>query len=366
VRLERLVTRGFRNLEDGELCFPPTGVALLGENGQGKTNLLEAIYYAVFFRSFHGALDPELVRFNGAGFRIVSEVAGPGVRHDISIKFVAAGKKKQIEIDGTPAARLADYVGQWLAVAFLPQDMNLAAGPAAERRRYLDRMLSIADRSYFVALTHYRAALAQRNAALRQGRIDLARAFDETLAGAGARVIARRIAWTDEATSRLATELDALGESRAVQVSYSGHRDLADAGAWKGALEAGESRDRARGNTGTGPHRDDLRILLAGHGVRDFGSTGQQRSVAIALKFLELATLEMARGAPPALLLDDVFAELDRERQERLARRLTRAGDRQVFLSSPRRDELPANLELPIWRVDGGRVEQAELGQEGQ
>jgi DNA replication and repair protein RecF len=365
VRLERLVTRGFRNLEDSELCFPASGVALLGENGQGKTNLLEAIYYPVFFRSFHGALDPELVRFAGPGFRIETQIAAGTTRRDISIKFVATGKKKQIEVDGTPASRLADYVGQWLAVAFLPQDMNLAAGPAAERRRYLDRMLSIADRSYFVALAHYRAALAQRNAALRQGRLDLAHAFDETLAGAGSRVLARRIAWTDDASSRLAAELDALGESRAVQVSYSGNRDLVDTTAWKSALEAGAPRDRARGNTGIGPHRDDLRILLAGHGVRDFGSTGQQRSVAIALKFLELATLETTRGAPPALLLDDVFAELDRERQERLARRLTRTGERQVFLSSPRQDELPANLELPVWRVDCGKAEPAWTAQEG-
>jgi DNA replication and repair protein RecF len=109
-----------------------------------------------------------------------------------------------------------------------------------------------------------------------------------------------------------------------------------------------------------GPHRDDVRIVLDGHPVREFGSTGQQRSVAIALKFLELQTLERARQAPPALLLDDVFAELDRERQQRLADRLGRAGERQVFLSSPRADELPPNLELPVWQVKQGRVASSE------
>jgi DNA replication and repair protein RecF len=353
VRLERLVTRGFRNLEDAELEFPATGVALLGENGQGKTNLLEAIYYPVFFRSFHGAKDPEVARFGGAGFGLEAGVSGG---RGITVRFAAAGRKKQIELDGNPAHRLADHVGHWLAVAFLPQDLSLAAGPATGRRRYLDRMLAIADRGYYLALAHYRAALAQRNAALKQGRMDLARAFDQTLARAGAHVVATRLAWTARAAESLTAELDGLGEPDQVSVTYAGNRDLADSAAWTEVLEAGEARDRHRGSTGVGPHRDDLKVCLGGHGVREFGSTGQQRSVAIALKFIELATLEAARAAPPALLLDDVFAELDRERQHRLAQRLSRAGTRQVFLSSPREDELPPNLELPVWRIRAGRV----------
>lgn len=356
MRLEQFAVRGFRNLHDAELIFPPTGVALLGDNGQGKTNLLEAIYYPVFFRSFHGALDQEVVRFGGPGFRLEGEVRDSGGNHQITVQFLVAGKKKQIGLDGSAAPRLAEYVGQWLAVAFLPQDLSLAAGPAAERRRYLDRMLAIADRSYLTALAHYRAALAQRNAALRQGRPELAHAFDQTLAGAGARVLAQRIRWADEATSALALELDALGEPAAVQVTYAGNRDLVDPDAWPAALAAGQARDRYRGNTGIGPHRDDIRIGLAGRGVREFGSTGQHRTVAIALKFLELSTLERARRAPPALLLDDVFAELDRERQEKLAARLSRTGERQVFLTSPRDDELPSNLDLPVWRLSNGAV----------
>ncbi|MEO8294562.1 MAG: DNA replication and repair protein RecF [Gemmatimonadota bacterium] len=359
MQLDRLIVRGFRNLEDAEITFPKNGVALLGENGQGKTNLLEAIYYPVFFRSFHGALDQELVRFTGTGFRLESRIIAGNSLREIAVKFIAAGRKKQVEIGGSAATRLADHVGEWLAVAFLPQDLRLAAGPAAERRRYLDRMLAIADRSYFIALAHYRAALAQRNAALRQGRMDLAHAFDETLAGAGARVLAARFAWSDQASSRLAEELAGLGEAASVQVSYGGNRDLIDPGSWQRALETGETRDRARGNTGIGPHRDDLRITLGNHGVREFGSTGQQRTVAIALKFLELATLERAHQAPPALLLDDVFAELDRERQERLATRLSQSGQRQVFLSSPRADELPSNLALQVWRVSQGKIVSA-------
>lgn len=353
MRLVRLRLHGFRNIDDLDLRFPSRGAVLLGANGQGKTNLLEAIYYPVFFRSFHGAGDQEISRFGSAGFGLDAEAEVPSAR-TTAVRF--SGRKKQIEIDGAPALRLADHVGGWLAVAFLPQDLRLAEGSAHERRRYLDRMLAIADRGYFVALARYRAALAQRNAALRQGRLDLARAFDDALSQAGARIIADRFAWTEQAGETLAQELAALGESARVTLTYAGHRELTDAAAWVRELEKSEQRDRVRKSTSVGPHRDDLHIALNDHSAREFGSTGQQRSIAIALKLLELATLEAARGAPPALLLDDVFAELDRERQQRLARRLLAADQRQVFLTSPREDELPPDLDLPVWRVNQGRV----------
>jgi DNA replication and repair protein RecF len=108
--------------------------------------------------------------------------------------------------------------------------------------------------------------------------------------------------------------------------------------------------------TTVGPHRDDLVLEVNGRRLRDYGSTGQQRSAAIALKLIEITSLRQTRDTEPALLLDDVFAELDGERQRRLAARLLESADRQIFITSPRRDELPANLDLPVWLVENGRV----------
>ena len=179
MRLEAVEVRAFRNLADGVHAVPPEGALLLGRNGQGKTNLLEAIAYPALFRSLRGAPDAELAAFGGPGFRVVVEAdAPPPVQFEAA--WHRAPRRKRVLVDGVPPARLADAVGRWLAVAFLPADVALAAGAASERRRFLDRMLSVAERPYLVSLIAYRAALAQRNAALRQGRPDVARAFDVT------------------------------------------------------------------------------------------------------------------------------------------------------------------------------------------
>ncbi len=355
MRLCRLVARGFRNLDDLECEPPPEGVALLGANAQGKTNLLEAVYYPVLFRSLRGAADQDVARFGGIGFQVEVHLEG-GPAREVAVTYHAAGKRKQIAIDGEELARIADAVGAWLAVAFLPADVDLAAGPAANRRQYLDRMLSLADRSYLRALVRYRAALAQRNSALRQGEATLAGAFNVPLAAAGAEVAGRRERWARESAEIFAAELDCIGEQAPATLRYRSNPDLADPMGWPEALDAALPRDRARGMTTIGPHRDDLVIEIGGRHLRGVGSTGQQRSAAVALKLVELVSLRSARGTEPALILDDVFAELDRDRQRRLAARVLGHKDRQVFLTAPRRDELPPEAGMPVWNLESGRV----------
>jgi DNA replication and repair protein RecF len=356
VRLERLVARGFRNLADLDTELPEAGAALLGRNGQGKTNLLEAIYYPVLFRSVRGATDQDIIAFGGPGFHIEVHLSEDAERHCVAATCQAPGRRKRILLDGEEVPRVTDGVGAWVAVAFLPSDVALASGPAVERRQFLDRMLALADRRYLRALSRFRAALAQRNSALRQHRPDVARAFDGPLGTAGAEVMRMRLEWAGVAEAQFAEEFEALGERSAVRLSYRGRPELADAEAWASALAEARGRDQARGMTTVGPHRDDVVLEIDGRPLRGFGSTGQQRSAAIALKLIEIATLRRTRGLEPALLLDDVFAELDGERQTRLARRLLAPGLRQVFVTAPRRDELPESLELPIWQVEEGRL----------
>ena len=153
-----------------------------------------------------------------------------------------------------------------------------------------------------------------------------------------------------------AEEFAALGEKETVGMRYRGREELAAADAWPDAIEQAWPTDSRRRVTTVGPHRDDLILEIGGRALREYGSTGQQRSAVIALKLLELGTLSEAYGTEPALVLDDVFAELDCDRQDRLVERLLPGEHRQVFVTAPRRDELPRRLPLPIWNVNEGRV----------
>lgn len=347
-----LVVRSFRNLADAVLDLPPEGVALVGPNGHGKTNLLEALAYPVLFRSVRGAADRELARFGGPGFHVTVTLADGS---EIATTWSSATRRKRIVVDDEEQSTITGALGRWLAVAFLPTDLALVQGGAAERRRWIDRMLSLSDPAYLEALLRYRAALAQRNAALRSGDVRAAEAFDAPLMRSGAEVVQRRLAWAEGASEPWRAELDALGETAAVGLRYRGDDTLVDSEAWGVKLHAARSRDLARGQTHVGPHRDDLVLHLGGHAVRDYGSTGQQRSAAIAMRLLELETLTTARGVRPALLVDDVFAALDATRQARLAARLVaRPGQR--IVTAPRPEDLPRELVLPRWQVQDGNV----------
>ncbi|HEV8197719.1 MAG TPA: DNA replication and repair protein RecF [Gemmatimonadales bacterium] len=358
MRADRIVARGFRNLADLDLALPPGGAVFLGPNGHGKTNLLELLYYPVLFRSLRGARDIDVTRHGEAGFHLTLTLEDGRTPRELSAGFRCAGKRKRLLLDGVEPDRLGDALGHWLAVAFLPTDLRLVQGAAAERRQYLDRVLSLADREYLRALSRYRAALAQRNAALRQHRPDLAGAFDIAIASAGSLLVARRLAWSAAYQEPLTVTCIALGETAEVTLRYRGDDTLADPARWPDLFARAASRDAAHGVTTVGPHRHDLDLRIDGRSLREVGSTGQQRTAALALKLLERETLAAASGAEPVLLLDDVFAELDRRRQHRLAARLLAGGARQTFITSPREDELPDGFHLEMLAVDTGRVSQ--------
>lgn len=363
VRLERLSARDFRNFEKLDLEIPDAGFAIIGENGQGKTNLLESIYYMQVLRSARGARDQDLVRFGARAFHISSTISG-GLAHELSIGFESALKKKKVTVDGAVAARLSEAFGSLPSVMFSPRDIQLVAGGPGERRRYLDLVLALSSRRYLTSLQLYRAALARRNAALK----DAARGGDETavavwepaLAEHGSTLVCDRATWVKERSGEYTSLTSAIGEGGESRMSYmsSAAKESDIRSALADALERHRRHDIRRGMTHSGPHRDDLTLTLDGRDLRLFGSAGQQRTAAIALRMLERATLREARGASPVLLLDDPFAELDVRRSTRILELLRDAGLGQTILAVPRASDIPNDLlDLDRRTIEGGVIE---------
>ncbi|HKP75566.1 MAG TPA: DNA replication and repair protein RecF, partial [Longimicrobiaceae bacterium] len=196
--LSRLHLRHWRNSADQVLELPPEGVAIIGDNGQGKTNLLEAIYYLEIFRSFRGAPDEQLVRFGEDVFRVEGVLRDPAsdAERTLAAAFERKRRKKKVTVNGAEPDRLGDALGLVGAVIFSPADVELVSGAPGERRRFLDIVLSLAEPGYLAALQRYRHALFQRNTLLRQGReAALVHAFDEALVASGSRVAAARARW---------------------------------------------------------------------------------------------------------------------------------------------------------------------------
>jgi DNA replication and repair protein RecF len=363
-RLLRLTVRDFRNLGHVELAPPADGFVVIGENGQGKTNLLEAIYYLQILRSARGARDQDLVRFGAEGFHIGATVETNG-RHEVGVGFERSGKRKRVRLDGAVPERMSQALGALPAVMFSPADVDLIIGPPNSRRRFLDIVLALTARGYLDALQRYRAALARRNAALREaarsGRQSTSSVavWEPALAEHGALLWRERRAWVENVSDDFERLCNDIGEIGRVRVSYASSLPLNDdpASALASAMEAKRASDLARGLTHVGPHRDDLMITLDGRDLRVFGSAGQQRTAAIALRMLEAATFRERLGRAPLFLLDDPFAELDARRSARILSLLERAGLGQTVLAVPRESDIPSELtRLERLRVVAGEV----------
>lgn len=364
LHLASLAVRDFRNIERADLLFPAAGVAIIGDNGHGKTNLIEAIAYLGTLRSLRNARDRELVRHDAAALHLRA-IIDEGTPREIAIGIERATGRKKISIDGVEIARQVDALGVLPSVSWSPADVALVSGSPGERRRYLDVMLALSSRPYLSALRLYRAALERRNATLRgiirRGRNDASVAsWEPALAQHGAGLVAARRAWVREHTAEFARLCAAIGEERQAALAYES--DVGDDGhpAERIAelLERNRSRDTLRGTTTVGPHRDDLTITLDERDARTFGSAGQQRTGAIALRLLEARTLRAGGRGQPVLLLDDPFAELDATRTSRTLALLAAEEPGQVVLAVPREDEIPARFErLARWRVRNGVIQ---------
>ena len=336
-RLQQLSLRNYRNLRDVDFSPGPRFNVLHGDNGQGKSNLLEAIDYVGRLRSFRGARNEELIYRDGPGApqadltAVFTQQPLPRT-HRIRLRRVGG---RLVSIDGKrPRSRAAYHVLQQL-VLFHPGDMQLSAGGPEQRRAFLDHMLTQFDATYGAALTAYERALRSRNRLLKAERADRRAilAYDHLLATEGAVVGRARARLIADLAPRVVTLFEEItGTTLGLQLSYQPRVDP-EVSAIERALAHSLPKDLARGFTADGPHGDDLHIELAQAPARRYASQGQHRALVLALKIAELQDLAERVGSVPILLLDDVSSELDRSRNRLLFELLGRLGG-QVFLTT--------------------------------
>ena len=347
-RLAAVHISDYRNLERVSLEIPASGLTLIGDNGQGKTNFLEAIYYFQLLRSSRGARDTDTVRFGAEAFNLRGRIAAPRPS-DVSIGFSRSAKVKRVQIDGVPTRRLSDALGMLPSVMVSPADTGLAGGEPSTRRRYLDVLLALTSRSYLTALQSYRTALSHRNAAIR----DLARSgataddsvaiWEVPLAEHGGTLVRERREWTNQLAARYSELCKDIGETQSAAIRYEGSAsDAADPSATLlDLLAQRRASDIRRGATHTGPHRGTLALTLDGRDLRTVGSQGQLRTSAVALRLIEAETYRHRTGSAPVFLMDDPFAELDMRRSEAIVEVLRGAAVGQTFLAVPKTSDIP-------------------------
>jgi DNA replication and repair protein RecF len=338
VIVTRLRLRDFRSYADADVRFGPGLTVAVGRNGAGKTNLLEALYFACTGRSCRTANEREVVRFGADVVRLeLSSRDGHG-DHDVSVGF-QPGEPKRLRADGAPVERLVDSPARPLVSVFLPDRLELIAGAPALRRSHLDQVVAALWPGRAATRRAYAAALAQRNALLagiragRAGRGSLG-AWDAELARHGVALMRDRADAVALLRPRFASAAVELGLEDDAEMAYRPRSNAGDAAALAAELAERTAGDLDRGFTGHGPHRDELAFRRAGRDLRAYGSRGQQRLALLALLLAERAALAEARGTPPLMLLDDVMSELDDARRRRLVELLRRGGGQSIVTTT--------------------------------
>ena len=355
VHLARLRLRDFRNYARLDAEFQPGFHLFVGDNAQGKTNILEAIYLVATLRSFRGVGGAQMIRHGQAGYFVGASVLSD-VEHECRIYWSL--KEKKLSLDGQPVRRLAEYLGTLRAVVFSSDDLQLVKGPASRRRRLLDLLLTQTYPTYLPLLQRYTQALRSRNALLKQRPPDdnALDSFTRELVDAGNQLLRFRTELVPQlaplaagAYERIAGGLEHLTLAYQPSVKKDFEVELAQA----------RARERLLRTTFIGPHRDELLLAIEGKPADQFGSEGQKRSVAICLKIAQAEYLTAVHGTPPVLLIDDIMGELDARRRSAfvpLLQRVDRAGS-QVFVTATEENWPPeAGRNRHKWEVKAGRV----------
>lgn len=342
MRLVTLALRNYRNYARLDLEPSPGLNVFLGRNGQGKTNLLESMAILALSASPRARRDAELVGPIAPEARIQARVEAGGRLMEVSVRYreESGRMRRRIEVDGV-ARRAVDLPGVLRVVLFWPDDLSLVKSGPEHRRRLLNELLVQVEPGHAARLARYARIVEQRNSLLRQiaageagtGTLDV---WDLELAEVGSQIgesRARALAEIDAAARR---HHSAIGGEE-LELAYEGPpADL------HGALAATRTVDIRRGSTGSGPHRDDVRVSIAGRDARAYASQGQQRTAVVSIKIAEAEVIRERTGEPPVLLLDDVLSELDGARRAALVERVATGG--QVVVTAADSGPLPASV----------------------
>ena len=347
----------YRNYEELTMEFDKGTTILFGDNAQGKTNILEAVYLAATTKSHKGSKDKEIIRFGMEEAHIRTYLEKEGVETRVDMHLRKAGSKG-IAIDGQKIKRAADLLGLCNVVFFSPEDLGIIKNGPSERRRFVDMELCQLDNVYLYNLNNYNKIVNQRNKLLKDmymspGLKETLSVWDMQLVAYGCKIIERRKLFIKQLNDMIYEIHKRLsGGKEELVIKYEPDTYVED---FENKLFINMDRDMKLKMTSVGPHRDDFAFMINGVDARKYGSQGQQRTAALSLKMAEIELVKKITNDTPVLLLDDVLSELDSSRQQLL---LSVMGDIQTIITCTGLEEFVNNrFEINrVYKVTEGRV----------
>jgi DNA replication and repair protein RecF len=352
MKLEKLTILNFKNYRKEEVSFHGQIHCLLGKNGSGKTNLLEAIHYLSFTRGKFHTHDESNVRHGELQFSLNGIFEKGGKQSDVTCTY-SADAGKSIAINGKQYGRFSEHLGKFPVVMVAPNDVELIWEGGEVRRKYFDALLSQVDKEYLEQLIVYQNHLKQRNGLLKmfgeRGSVDqdLLDSYDEKIISGGRMIFQKRTALVDEFFPLLSKRYQFLVEARGESATLLYRSEVSESD-FPGYFRKSFSKDMALGRTSAGVHRDDFLFRIDEKELKRFGSQGQQKSFLIALKLAEFDYLLSKKSEKPIILLDDIFDKLDDDRIHQLLRLVQEGGFGQIFITDAR-----AGRSLEVLREAG-------------
>lgn len=361
--LKSLTILNYKNIADSHLDLSPKMNCFIGSNGEGKTNLLDAVYYLSFCHSMFTNVDSSVIRHDQDFFMLQGEYLNDNGQSESVYAGMKRGVKKQFKRNQKAYKKLSEHIGLIPLIIVSPDDTTLIKGGSEERRRLLDIVISQYDNTYIDALNRYNKALTQRNALLRQEEEPdamLMQLWEEEMASNGEAIFKKREAFVDKFIPVFQNIYNAIsGEHETVSLRYVSH---CQRGPLLEVIQRDRHKDRAVGYSLHGVHRDDLEMMLGGYPMKREGSQGQTKSYVIALKLAQFDFLRQTISATtPILLLDDIFDKLDANRVENIISLVSGSNYGQIFITDTNRDHLDrilqgGNFSYNIYNVVGGEM----------